>query len=108
MRHHSTALEKVDDEHYRALVIKKAQLPHPENQSGSKRLIVESMASVGINADVTDIVYTKSSEVPSAANRSTALFPSMMQSGRTATRNTRRRDVGLPCRRAIRTAHPTT
>ena len=53
----STALGKVDDEHYRALVIEKAQLPHPENQSGSKRLIVESMASVGINADVTDIVY---------------------------------------------------
>ena len=26
-------------------------------ESGSKHLIVESMASVGINADVTDIVY---------------------------------------------------
>ena len=47
----------MDDEHYRALVIEKAHLPVPENQSGSKRLIVESMASVGINADVTDIVY---------------------------------------------------
>ena len=53
----STALGKVDDEHYRALVIEKAQLPHPANQSGSKRLIVESMVPVGINADVTDIVY---------------------------------------------------
>ena len=47
----------MDDEHYRALVVDKALLPHPDNQSGSKRLIVESMASVGINADVTDIVY---------------------------------------------------
>ena len=53
----STALGKVDDEHYRALVIEKAHLPVPENQSGSKRPIVESMASVGINADVTDIVH---------------------------------------------------
>ena len=53
----STALGKVDDEHYRALVIEKAHLPAPENQSGSKRLIVESMASVGINTDVTGIVY---------------------------------------------------
>ena len=54
----STTLSKADDEHYRALVIEKAQLPHHENQSGSKkRLIVESMASVGINADVTDIVH---------------------------------------------------
>ena len=53
----STALDKVGDEHYRALVIEKAQLPHPESQSGSKRLIVESMAPVGINVDVTDIVY---------------------------------------------------
>ena len=53
----STTLGKVDDEQYRALVIDKAQLPHHENQSGSKRLIVESMASVGINVDVTDIVY---------------------------------------------------
>ena len=52
-----TALGKVDDEHYRALVIEKAHLPAPENQSGSKRLIVESMASVGINTDVTGIVY---------------------------------------------------
>ena len=38
-------------------IIGKAHLPAPENQSGSKRLIVESMASVGINADVTGIVY---------------------------------------------------
>ena len=53
----STALGKVDDEHYRALVIEKAHLPAPENQSGSKRLIVESMAAVGINADVTGIVH---------------------------------------------------
>ena len=53
----STTLDKVDDEHYRALVIDKAQLPRPDNQSGPKRLIVESMASVGINADLTDIVY---------------------------------------------------
>ena len=53
----SIALDKVDDENYRVLVVEKAQLPHPENQSGSKRLIVESMASVGINVDVTDIVY---------------------------------------------------
>ena len=53
----STALGKVDDEHYRALVIEKAHLPASENQSGSKRLIVESMASVGINTDVTGIVY---------------------------------------------------
>ena len=52
-----TALGKVDDEHYRALVIEKAHLPAPENQSGSKRLIVETMASVGINTDVTGIVY---------------------------------------------------
>ena len=52
-----TALDKVDDEHYRALVIEKAHLPAPENQSGSKRLIVETMASVGINTDVTGIVY---------------------------------------------------
>ena len=51
-----TALGKVDDEHYRALVIEKAHLPAPENQSCSKRLIVESMASVGINADVAGIV----------------------------------------------------
>ena len=43
--------------YYRALVIEKAHLPAPENQSGSKRLIVETMASVGINTDVTDIVY---------------------------------------------------
>ena len=53
----STTLDKVDDEHYRVLVIDTAQLPHPENQSGPKRLIVESMASVGINADLTGIVY---------------------------------------------------
>ena len=53
----STALGKVDGENYRAFVIEKAHLPVPENQSGSKRLIVESMASVGINVDVTDIVY---------------------------------------------------
>ena len=52
-----TALGKVDDENYRALVIDKAHLPAPENQSGSKRLIVETMASVGITTDVTDIVY---------------------------------------------------
>ena len=48
----ASALAKVDDENYRALVIDKAQLPHPDNQNGSKRLIVESMASVGINADL--------------------------------------------------------
>jgi hypothetical protein len=53
----ASALAKVDDENYRALVIDKAQLPHPDNQNGSKRLIVESMASVGINADATDVVY---------------------------------------------------
>ena len=57
----STTLGKVDDENYRELSIDKAQLPRPENQSGSKlctkRLIVESMASVGINADLTDIVH---------------------------------------------------
>ena len=52
-----TALDKVDDEHYRALVIEKAHLPAPENQSGPKRLIVETVASVGIITDVTDIVY---------------------------------------------------
>ena len=52
-----TALDKVDDENYRALVIDKAHLPAPENQSGSKRLIVETMASVGITTDVTGIVY---------------------------------------------------
>ena len=52
-----TALDKVDDENYRALVIDKAHLPAPENQSGPKRLIVETMASVGIITDVTDIVY---------------------------------------------------
>ena len=53
-----TALDKVDDEHYRALVIEKAHLPPaPENQSGSKRLIMETTASVGINTDVTGIVY---------------------------------------------------
>ena len=53
----STALGKVDDGHYRALVIEKAHLPAPENQSGSKRLIVESIAAVGINADVSGIVH---------------------------------------------------
>ena len=53
----STSLAKVDNDNYRAFVVYKAQLPHPENQSGSKRLIVESMASVGINTDVTDIAY---------------------------------------------------
>ena len=52
-----TALDKVDDENHRALVIDKAHLPAPENQSGSKRLIVETMASVGIVTDVTGIVY---------------------------------------------------
>ena len=52
----ASALDKVDDENYRALVIDKAQLPYPENQNGSKRLIVESMASVGINVDATDAV----------------------------------------------------
>ena len=40
----ASALDKVDDENYRALVVDKAQLPYPENQNGSKRLIVESMA----------------------------------------------------------------
>ena len=54
-----TALDKVDDENYRALVIDKAHLPAPENQSGSKRLIVETMASVGIITDVTGIVYVE-------------------------------------------------
>ena len=53
----STAQGKVDDEHYRVLVIEKAHLPAPENQSGSNRPIVESMAAVGINADVTGIVH---------------------------------------------------
>ena len=53
----ASALDKVDDENYRALVVDKAQLPYPENQNGSKRLIVESMASVGINVDATDVVY---------------------------------------------------
>ena len=53
----ASALGKVDDDNYRALVIDKAQLPYPENQNGSKRLIVESMASVGINVDATDVVY---------------------------------------------------
>ena len=43
----ASALDKVDDDNYRALVIDKAQLPYPENQNGSKRLIVDSMASVG-------------------------------------------------------------
>ena len=52
-----TALGKVDDEHYRALVIERAHAPASENQNGSKRLIVERMASAGINADVTGIVY---------------------------------------------------
>ena len=32
-------------------------IPLPGNQSGSKRLIVESMAPVGINTDVTGVVY---------------------------------------------------
>lgn len=40
-----TSLAKVDNDNYRAFVIDKAHLPHPENQSGSKRLITESMAS---------------------------------------------------------------
>ena len=53
----ASALDKVDDDNYRALLIDKAQLPHPENQNGSKRLIVDSMASVGINIDATDVVY---------------------------------------------------
>ena len=60
-----TALDKVDEEHYRALVIEKAHLPAPENQSGSKRLIVETMASVGINTDVTGIVYEPAWDQPS-------------------------------------------
>ena len=52
-----TALDKADDEHYRALVIEKAHFLAPENESGSKRPIAEGMASVGINTDVTGIVY---------------------------------------------------
>ena len=52
-----TSLAKVDDGNYRAFVIDKAQLPHPENQSGSKHLVVGTMASVGINTDVTGIMH---------------------------------------------------
>ena len=50
------SLAKVDNDNYRAFIIDKAHLPHPENQSGSKRLITESMASVGIGADPNGIV----------------------------------------------------
>ena len=46
-----TSLAKVDNDNFRAFVIDKAHLPHPENQSGSKRLITESMAAVGIEVN---------------------------------------------------------
>ena len=54
-----TSLAKVDNGNYRAFVIDKAHLPHPENQSGSKRLIMitESMAAVGIEVNPNGIVY---------------------------------------------------
>ena len=52
-----TSLAKVDNDNYRAFVIDKAHLPHPENQSGSKRLITESMAAVGIEVNPNGIVY---------------------------------------------------
>ena len=52
-----TSLAKVDNDNFRAFVIDKAHLPHPENQSGSKRLITESMAAVGIEVNPNDIVY---------------------------------------------------
>ena len=47
----------MDDDNRRAFVIEKAKLPHPEDQLGPKRLIVDTMASVGINTDVDDIAY---------------------------------------------------
>ena len=52
-----TSLAKLDNDNYRAFVIDKAHLPHPENQSGSKRLITESMAAVGIEVNLIDIVH---------------------------------------------------
>ena len=56
-----TSLAKVDNDNYRAFVIDKAHLPHPENQSGSKRLITESMAAVGIEVIPNDIVHAPAS-----------------------------------------------
>ena len=53
----ATSLERVDDDNRRAFVIEKAKHPHPEDQLGSKRLIVDTMASVGTNTDVDDIAY---------------------------------------------------
>ena len=38
-----TSLAKVDNDLYRAFVIDKVHLPHPENQSGSKRPITLDM-----------------------------------------------------------------
>ena len=51
------SLAKVDDDNYRAFIIDKAYLPFPENQSGSKRLIADTMMSVGIEVDPVDITY---------------------------------------------------
>ena len=51
------SLAKVDDDNYRAFIIDKAHLPFPENQSGSKRLIADTMMSVGIEVDPVDITY---------------------------------------------------
>ena len=51
------SLAKVDDDNYRAFIIDKAHLPFPENQSGSKRLIADTMMSVGIEVDLVDITY---------------------------------------------------
>ena len=51
------SLAKVDDDNYRAFIIDKAHLPFPENQSGSKRLIADTMMSVGIEVDPADITY---------------------------------------------------
>ena len=51
------SLAKVDGDNYRAFIIDKAHLPFPENQSGSKRLIADTMMSVGIEVDPVDITY---------------------------------------------------
>ena len=51
------SLAKVDDDNYRAFIIDKAHLPSPENQSGSKRLIADTMMAVGIEVDPVDITY---------------------------------------------------
>ena len=62
------SLAKVDDDNYRAFIIDKAHLPFPENQSGSKRLIADTMMSVGIEVDPADITYAVAPQ-PAGAKR---------------------------------------